>query len=94
VYVKAYEAKTKNEEDLYDEVLDQLSIVSFKKSTELEGTYDFELIFIPTGDSLQIQGYLTDAETEEEVNQEILHYMEINGHYKHRSTWKKSEDEL
>jgi hypothetical protein len=52
---------------------------------KLTYTYDIELIFEPTGDYVNIKNYETDAETEEELNQEILHYMSI-------VSWKKEQD--
>lgn len=48
-------------------------------------TYDIELIFEPTGDYVHIKGYETDAETEDELNQEVLHYLSI-------VSWKKGEE--
>ena len=47
-------------------------------------TYDIELIFEPTGDYVHIMGYETDAETEEELNSEIIHYLSI-------VSWKKED---
>ena len=44
--------------------------------------YDIQLIFEPTGDWIDITGYESNADNEQDLHEEILHYTSV-------TTWKK-----